>query len=176
MLIALSGPPGSGKSTVGLEVSKRLKIPFISAGELFRKMAGDRGISVQDLSKLAEVDYEIDRLIDSRQLELALSHKNAIVESRLCTYKIPADLKILLTAPVEARARRIAIREQKPFEQALRETLDREKSEKKRYMKIYNIDLSDRSVYDLIVNTEKFDQMGVAEIVLASVNSLGGLK
>lgn len=176
MLIALSGPPGSGKSTVGLEVSKRLKIPFISAGDLFRKMAKERSIPLDDFSKLAEENHEIDRLIDSRQLELAMSHRNAIIDGRLAAFKIPADLKILLLAPAEARAARIARREHKPFDQALKETKEREISEQKRYKQIYNIDVRDYSAYDLIINTEKFDQKGVVEIVLASIKCFGAVK
>jgi cytidylate kinase len=172
MLIALSGPPGSGKSTVGMEISKRLKFAFISAGELFRNLARERGLSLEEFSKLAESDQEIDKLVDSKQLELALSYENAVVEGRLTAYKIPADLKILLLASIETRAARIAKREQKPFEQVLRETQEREKSEQKRYKQIYGIDLHDSSIYDLIINTEKFDQEKVVNIVLASIKGV----
>ncbi|MEM2933935.1 MAG: AAA family ATPase [Methanocellales archaeon] len=172
MLIALSGPPGSGKSTVGMEISKRLKFAFISAGDLFRKMASEKGLSLAEFSKLAESDHEIDKLVDSKQLELALSHENAVIEGRLAAYKIPADLKILLLASIETRAARIAKREQKPFMQVLKETKERERSEQKRYKQIYGIDLNDLSAYDLIINTERFDQAKVVEIVLASIRSL----
>lgn len=39
MLVLLIGPPGSGKGTQGHILAKALKIPHISTGEIFRKIA-----------------------------------------------------------------------------------------------------------------------------------------
>ena len=44
----------------------------------------------------------------------------------------------------------------------MQETRIREESEARRYKKYYNIDINDLSVYDLVVDTGKFDEAGNA--------------
>ena len=82
---------------------------------------------------------------------------------------MPADLKVLLKTEMRCRAERIAKRESKLAEDAMQETRIREESEARRYKMYYNIDISDFSVYDLVVDTGKFDEAGTLAIVLAAV-------
>ena len=47
MIITLDGPAGSGKSTVACELAKRLKLPFLDTGAMYRGVTAaclDRGI------------------------------------------------------------------------------------------------------------------------------------
>ncbi|MHA2221166.1 MAG: cytidylate kinase family protein, partial [Candidatus Thorarchaeota archaeon] len=80
-----------------------------------------------------------------------------------------ADLKILLTASVENRIRRISERDGTDFEYARRETITREGSEKARYKEYYGFDVSDHSIYDLIINTDKYDLEEVITIVFTAI-------
>jgi cytidylate kinase len=54
----------------------------------------------------------------------------------------------------------------------LQETRVREESEARRYKKYYNFDIANLSIYDLAVDTGKFDEKGTLNIVLAAVRSL----
>lgn len=70
---------------------------------------------------------------------------------------------------MRTRAERIAKREAKLTEDAMQETRVREESEARRYKMYYNIDISDFSAYDLVVDSGKFDEAATLAIVLAAV-------
>ncbi len=104
-----------------------------------------------------------------RQAELAKSADNLIVEGRLSAYFVEADLKLWLVTPFDIRSSRIAERESKSVDVASEEIISREKSEALRYKDIHNIDISNMSIYDLIINTGTFDPEKVSEIILTTL-------
>ncbi|VVB62873.1 Putative adenylate kinase [uncultured archaeon] len=171
MIITISGAPGTGTTTLARSLAAELGIRWVNSGELFRKIASERGVSVKDLNRLAERGPEIDYLIDDAQKSLAKSGPG-IFEGRLSGHLLNADLKVVLKTDLKVRAGRIANRESKLLEDSLAETRVREESEARRYMKYYNIDIADLVIYDLVVDTGKFDERGTLNIVLAAIRSL----
>lgn len=170
MKITISGPPGSGKTTVAKILSDRLKIKLISAGSVFRQLAKEKGMSIEDFSRLAEMDPEIDILIDKMQKEMAEREKNVIVEGRLSAWMIKdADLKVLIFADAEIRYGRIARREGKDVQIVRQETKMREEIERRRYQKYYNINVDDWSIYDLIINSNRLSAEKIAEIIISAL-------
>ena len=169
MIITIGGLAGTGTTTTAELLSKKLDIPYISAGFVFREMAAERGMSVLEFSEFAEGNDDIDKEIDKRQAELAKSADNLIVEGRLSAYFVEADLKLWLVTPFDVRSERIAERESKSVDQAKEEIIAREKSEALRYMDIHNIDISNMDIYDLIINTGTFDPEKVSEIILTTL-------
>lgn len=170
MIITISGAPGTGTSTLARSLSAELKLRWVNSGDLFRKIAAEKNISVKDMNRLAEKGPEVDYLIDDAQKSMA-KEAGGIFEGRLSGHLLPADLKVLLKTEMRSRAERIAKRESKLAEDAMRETRIREESEARRYKMYYNIDISDLSVYDLVVDTGKFDEEGTLAIVLAAVRA-----
>jgi cytidylate kinase len=67
MRITISGLPGSGTTSLARYISSKGEYDLISAGELFRTIAKERGIDIVQLGKIAENDLSIDALIDVRQ-------------------------------------------------------------------------------------------------------------
>jgi cytidylate kinase len=171
VLLTISGPSGSGKTTVASGLSQRLGFAHISAGEVFRELARERALSLEQLSKLAEKDPEIDQMVDTRQAELAQSHENVIVDGRLSGWVLKGDVAVWLKAPLEVRAERIARREDKDRAIALRETRTRDSSEAARYLAFYNIDTVNLDIYDLIIDTRHWDQFAVIDIITQAVRS-----
>ncbi|MDD4652992.1 MAG: AAA family ATPase [Methanothrix sp.] len=167
MIITISGAPGTGTSTLARSLSQELKLRWINSGDLFRKIAAEKNISVRDMNRLAEKGPEIDYLIDDAQKVLA--RDGGIFEGRLSGHLLPADLKVLLKAELRIRAERIAKRESKLIDDAMQETRVREESESRRYKMYYNIDISDFSAYDLVVDSGKFNEANCLAIVLAAV-------
>jgi CMP/dCMP kinase len=171
VLLTISGPSGSGKTTVASGLSQRLGFTHISAGEVFRELARERALSLEQLSKLAEEGPEIDQMVDARQAELAQSHENVIVDGRLSGWVLKGDIAVWLKAPLEVRADRIARREGKDRAIALRETRIRDSSEAARYLSFYYIDTANLDIYDLIIDTRHWDQFAVIDIIIQALRS-----
>ena len=171
MLLTVSGPPGSGKSTVAGGIAVRLNLEYISGGNIFRKIAEERGISVGELNRIAEDDDSIDKELDENIKQIAEVEDNAVIESRLAGWMAGenANIRIWLDAPIDIRASRIASREDEEIDQILKETIERETSENHRYEEYYGIDFSDLSIYDLVIDTSKEDANGVVERVMRFV-------
>lgn len=155
--ITVSGLHGTGKTTIAENFSKHLNLRHISAGRLFRQIALERGISVEDLNALAEKKYDIDRVIDERT-KLEARKGDVIIDGLLVGWIAGelADVKIYLRSDEELRLSRIAKRDNVSYNEAKKRTLFREKVECTRFKKFYEIDITDIKIYDLVLNTGLF--------------------
>ncbi len=172
MKITISGPPGSGKSTLSKILSAKMGLELVSVGDIFRKIANDRCMSLDEFGTLAKCNDEIDRKLDEAQKKIAKEKDNIILEGRLSGFLVDADLKVWLKAPLEIRAKRIAERENKPVSSAMKETSEREECERMRYLNYYNIDIRDLSVYDIVIDSTKLSPEEISKIVEKAVECL----
>jgi len=173
MLLTISGPPGGGKTTVATAIADALGLDHVSGGDIFRSLADERGYSLVEFNALAEEDDSIDRDLDRRLRETARDRDDLVLESRLSGWMAGdyADLRVWLDAPLDVRAARIADREDADPEAARRETKAREDSEKRRYREYYGIEFSDRSIYDLAVNTARWSETAVIDVVTTAIEA-----
>ena len=170
MRITVSGPPGSGKTTLARLISDKTGMELIYAGQVFRDMAKERGMSLEDFGRLAERDESIDRELDERMVKIARERDDIILDGRLTGYMthrngIPA-FRVYVTAEFPIRVERIAGREEKDREQVEEEVLEREGSEYERYMKYYGIDIRDTEIYDLVLDSSHMSPEALAERLL----------
>lgn len=172
MIITISGPPGSGKSTLSKILSSQLGMELVCMGDIFRKLAEQRCMSLEEFGLLAKCNEKIDSEIDEMQKRIAKERDNIILEGRLSGFLLDAHLKVWLKAPVGVRAERIAQREGKSASKAMAETTEREQCERERYLKYYNIDINDLSVYDLVIDSSKWKPEEISEIVIKAVGFL----
>ncbi|MFX0136435.1 MAG: (d)CMP kinase [Candidatus Hodarchaeota archaeon] len=158
MIITISGLHGTGKSTIGKLIAEKLGIQYYSTGQAFRDLAQDMNMTLEEFTEYVEKNPKIDEKLDEKIIEIA-QKGNIIIDSQLSGYilKYIADFKILLICPLEIRVKRMAERDNTPYEEKLKETKLREESELDRFKHLYNINLSDqeeiKKTYDLIINT-----------------------
>ncbi|MGQ9543443.1 MAG: (d)CMP kinase [Candidatus Bathyarchaeia archaeon] len=166
LVITIGGLHGTGKTTYAKSLSEHLGLRHVSAGDLFRRLAEDKGLTLEGLAELAELDHTIDREIDNRIIQEA-ERGDVVLDGQLAAWMVDGktDLKILLITPREVRFKRIAEREGLTVQEAETSTLRREEAERRRYMNIYGVDVSDPSIYDLIVDTNLYPLQGMKKIL-----------
>jgi cytidylate kinase len=167
MKIAVSGKSGCGNTTISHLVADKLGLEFINF--TFRSLAEEKGLTLKEvLAKAAEDDWW-DKEVDNRQVALAKKAEGCVLGSRLAIWMLEeADLKVYLTATPETRVGRIVKREGGSPEEAALFTRERDRQDRERYIRIYNIDNDDYVFADLIIKT---DDMIPEEIADASIDA-----
>jgi CMP/dCMP kinase len=164
-IITIAGFPGSGKSSTADLVAKELNFQRFSSGDFMRKIALDRGMSLNELSTLAERDTSVDFAIDE-EVKKTQNMDNLVIDSRLAFHWIPESFKIFLDLPAEIAKERIynsfqknKLRQQSEQSENIEEVFEKIKhrleSEKKRYKELYGLDHTDKNNFDLIIDTSK---------------------
>ena len=174
MIITISGSPGSGKSTVAKLVAEKLGLKHHSVGDFMREIAEKRGVSMLELSRIAEkghgIDDELNDMIKSLEEE-----DNFIIDSRLAFHFFPKAKRIFLDVSWDAGAKRIFedIRPEEKENTSLESTKENNKkrveSENKRYMDYYGINIRDKSKYDSWIDTTDMTIEEVVDAVISSV-------
>ncbi len=169
MIVTVSGPHGSGKSTYAAKLAGSLGLRHVSAGLMFRKLADERKISLEKFQELAAADPSIDRFVDERTM-VESERGGVVVDGQLAGWVLKeiSDLRVLLTAPLVVRLERIAARDHISLEEARRQTLHREGVQAERYRKHYGFSVDDWYIYQLILDTSFGAIEYTAKILLAA--------
>jgi cytidylate kinase len=146
---------------------------YVCAGELFRDLAKESGVTLENFSKRAAEDPGIDRIIDER-MKAEAKKGGVVIDAQLGAWMVKelADVKVLIVAPDDVRFRRIAERDGISFQEARNQTLARESIQKQRYQKYYGVDVSDLSIYDLKIDTGLYPVEKAKSVVIESVRRL----
>jgi predicted cytidylate kinase len=168
-IITISGLPGTGTTTIAKLLEKKIKIPYVYTGDIFRSLAQKHEMSLVEFGFYAEKHPEIDNELDEQQLTL-LQKGNVILEGRLAGWiahknQIPAT-KIMLIAETAIRAKRIVQREGGDVKNQADQIQIREQSEKKRYKKYYDIDSNNLSIYDIVIDTSTLTPDEIVQKIL----------
>ena len=162
MIITVSSTPGGGASTAAKEIARRVGLKYYSAGDFMRALAKKKGISLSELSKIAEKNKKIDKKIDAETKKLA-KKDNFVLDSVLAFHFIPKSIKIFLKIDENEAAERVLNdvlkgkrkeeSEIKTKKDALKSIRNRIESEDKRYKKYYGVDFLDEKNYDFVLDT-----------------------
>ena len=170
--ISLAGDLGSGKSTVGKILSRKLGAEVYSTGTIQRQIATEMGMTTLQLNQYMETHPEIDGKIDDGLRALEHSEKNLIIDSRMAWHFVPSSFSVYMAADPFVSAERIlkAGRESEPFstvEEAVASISDRRKSEMFRYSRLYGVNIKDLENYDYVIDTSYIPPETVSEHIAA---------
>ncbi|MEV0004857.1 AAA family ATPase [Micromonospora sp. NPDC050980] len=170
--IVFNGDLGSGKSTVSVEIAKRLGLRRVSVGDLYRQMAQERQMTALQLNLHAELDQAVDGYVDQLQRDIAASGESLVMDSRLAWHFFTDALKVhMITEPTEA-ARRVLARPSGPaesyttLEEARAKLRERSESERNRFIVRYGVDKARLRNYDLVCDTTRANPEQVIQHVV----------
>ena len=156
--ISLAGDLGSGKSTVAELLAPELGAVRYSTGDIVREIAARRGMTVLELNTYMETHPEIDREIDDGLVRLSADPRAMIIDSRLAWYFTRGTFKVYLSVDPLIGAARIlsagrSTEQYGSVEEAADRIRERRRSESRRYLDMYGVDIKDFANYDLILDT-----------------------
>jgi cytidylate kinase len=170
LLITISGLPGSGTTTVSHLVADALELARVPGGEVFRQLAAEAGMSLAEFGTLAQSQPDIDRELDDR-LEAHAREGGCVIESRLAGWIATraglAAVRVWVDCDERVRAERVAERDGCTPDQARRDNAARSDLERARYRTVYDIDLDDRSTYELVLDSTNSSPEALADVIVA---------
>jgi len=180
-IITIAGTLGSGKSSTAKKVAMLLNYKRASTGDFMRSIAEERKLTLNELSKHAEIDESIDIALDNYNKEVG-EQKEIVLDSRLGWYFIPDAFKVFLNLkPAIAAVRILKDLESNPnrsnedhngfdsIESITTSIEKRLKSERKRYRDLYKIsDHTDPKNFDLVIDTSLYTLDQVVEQIIVA--------
>lgn len=168
-IITISGTPGSGKSTIAKALVSEFKATRFYAGATMRQIAKERGINLAELQKHMATDPKIDVEVDEKtaaEAKKVAKNNIVVVEGRTQFLFLPESIKIFIKVDLEEGAKRIWHSMQKEenrkkrneaevgsLEELIEVNKARRENDITRYQKYYNIDYTDESQYDFVLDT-----------------------
>lgn len=177
-VIRISGYPGSGKTTLSKRLSEALGYDYHYTGSVFRKMAQERGLTVEEFYRQITSNPELEKSLDAVQAEIMNIKDNVIVEGRVAPFqKTPfRAINILLTVEPATGARRELIRPEnkgRSVTEMVKATEERVASEGARYRSLYGIeDHLNARYFNIVIDTTKLSPDETFEKVMARLKEL----
>ncbi len=176
MKIVLCGKPGSGKSVVAKAIKEIYHLKHYSTGDLMRKIASEKRYTIEEYMKV--VKAEIDKEVDGRAEKIGKEEDDFILDGRMAFHFIPDAIKIFLDVSYEEGARRI-FQDQRETEakvESVEELAERNRSrwetDRQRYIKLYGVDVNNKELQDVVVDTTKLTIDEVVDEVRRAVEAL----
>ena len=182
-IITISHEMGAGGPEIGQQVAEGLGYKYVDH-ELISDTAHRYGLLEEKLEHLDETkpslferfDAETRRYITAMQTALyEFAEKDRVVlmgrGGQWLLRGVPHVLRIRVMAPFELRVKRLSTKLSGPMgEQASQRTVndmvrrdDTEKAGRMRYL--YEVDVAESALYDLVINTEKLSMAAAVEVI-----------
>ncbi|MBU2590087.1 MAG: cytidylate kinase family protein [Nanoarchaeota archaeon] len=158
MQITIGGVPGAGKSTIAKMLAKELNYEFYSIGNIRRKLASERGLTINEFNSLPE---NTDQQVDNYQTKLGKEGDNFVVEGRLAFHFIPNSVKFFFDCDLHVAAERIYKNQRKSEStyKTVTETYNalnkRMQNDIERYQRHYKINCYEIKHFDYVIDTTK---------------------
>jgi len=159
--IIISGNAGSGKSTIGMLLSKETGIPFISAGQIIRNKMREMKMDIIQFQDFCKNNPNMDIEIDNYMVNYLSKLNSFIADYRLGFHFFPDAFSILLNVSDKIAIDRIKNRKSEeekffdlPDEQVLILIQQRNAKMRERFIELYDADYLNEDNYSLLINTD----------------------
>lgn len=149
-VVVISGPPGTGSSTIAKRLAKRLNLKYVSLGKLHKELI--EGWKKKEAKAALEAwrtpvgaSDVTHKNRDALQVMIA-KRGGVVICGKLSIHflKKLSEYKIWLDVPLKIRAERSAERDKIPVGIALKEISQREDIERREWKRIYGFDYFDQ--------------------------------
>lgn len=166
--ITITGDLYSGKSSAGKAICETLNYTYYSVGELQRKLAVEKGMSITDYNTYV-FNNKLDKEVDNRTIKIGTEEDNFIFDARLAWNFIPDSFKIYLKVGINTAIDRAMESERGKSEKyssrrdAKEHIIKRRQLEVSRFKNLYNVDIERDKNYDLVIDTSHITMEEVIE-------------
>lgn len=172
--VVISGMPSVGKTTAANVIAKRFDLVHIAGGDMLKEMAIEKGYrpsgpawwdGEEGMAFLAErrSDPRFDMEVDERLISYVRSG-GVVITSYTVPWLCKEGLKLWFEASPEARAKRLAGRDNISLGRAREIISERDAQNIRLYSKLYDIRFGkDYEVFNYVLNTESMDAKQVSE-------------
>ena len=171
-IISIAGTVGSGKSTICKLLSEELNYDCYLMGDMFRETGMKMGMNISEFNEYMLNNPGVDKIIDQTIIDVCSRKEELVFSSRVAWHIVPDHFKIFLYVNTSVAAKRIyedGLRigeEYSSIEEAVENVIKRNESEKQRYIKIYNIDVTNTENYDLALDTSNMTILEVLNTII----------
>ncbi len=171
-IITITGTPSSGKSTLAKLLAKRLGYKHYSMGDLQRKLAAERGVSINELVRTNIDDkHGTDAYVDDYQTALGKKEDDFVLDGRISFHFLPRSIKLFVDADEKVRAERLLNRDavvENAKSLAHAEEMNRERAghDRTNFTRRYGVDPYARQNYDLVLDSTRDSPEELARQVL----------
>ncbi len=161
MIICISGFTGSGKTSLAKRLSEDLGIRNVTNS--YKNYSEDNYKGLIEMQKTVKPGFE--RSFD-REIIREAEKQDCVVPTWLGPWMIKnATLRVFLYAGLKTRSKRKAKELKISVKDAEKYVKTKDTQNIKRYKKVYGIDITDTSIFDICINTELFTVDQTAEII-----------
>lgn len=176
MVVAITGLPGAGTSTIAKMLAKRLKLEYFSPGEYFKSHshAHDQSDQAMNVWKTEEGKKKsFHKSIDEMQMKKA-KKGNIVICGKLSIYMLKgiANHKIWLDCSLDERAKRSSKRDGLDLEKTKKILAEREELEVKEWKKDYGIDYrKQKRMASIVIDTTELSEEETLKKILGKMLS-----
>ena len=181
--IVISGPPAVGKTTVAKGLAEEFQLQYLSGGDVLKEMAKEQGFDSEGddwwdtkeglkFLNQREENSEFDKKLDEKLIGL-FKKGGMVITSYTLPWLVDDGIKIWLEGSHKSSTARMQTRDNMSSEDAYKITKGRYDKNKALYKKLYNFDFGDdKSVFDVIINTDNLTAQQVIDVAKETVRKL----
>lgn len=181
--IVISGPPAVGKTTVAKGLAEEFQLQYLSGGDVLKEMASEHGFDSKGddwwdteegmtFLNQREENPEFDKKLDEKLIGL-FDKGGMVITSYTLPWLIKDGIRIWLEGSHESSTKRMQTRDSMSSENAYEITKARFDKNKALYKKLYDFDFGDdKSVFDVIINTDHLTAQQVIDVTKETVRKL----